>query len=134
MSTDQFIANATFHVRYAETDAQQIVHHASYLVYFEEGRSEYLRQQGTSYADFERSGFFLAVTEVNAKYIKASRYDDKLTVRCWVAESRSRTILFQYEIIEANTGELRVTGTTKHICLTREGQITRIPDEWQQWV
>lgn len=134
MNKDSFIAHATFHVRYAETDAQQIVHHSAYIVYFEEGRSEYLRQQGTSYADFERSGFFLAVTEVNAKYIKASRYDEKLVVSCWVAEARSRTLLFQYEIREAKTEELRVTGTTKHICLTHDGQIARIPDEWQKWV
>lgn len=134
MSEKPFVAEATFHVRYAETDAQQIVHHAAYIVYFEEGRSEYLRQQGTSYADFERSGFFLAVTEVNAKYLKASRYDDKLTVACWVAESRSRTILFEYEIRESETNELRVIGTSKHICLTREGQIARIPNDWQKWV
>lgn len=134
MNKEPFIANATFYVRYAETDAQQIVHHSAYIIYFEEGRSEYLRQQGTSYADFERSGFFLAVTEVNAKYIKASRYDDKLTISCWVAQARSRTLLFQYEIREFKTNELRVTGTTKHICLTHDGQIARIPDEWQKWV
>lgn len=130
----KFVANATFHVRYAETDAQQIVHHASYIIYFEEGRSEYLRQQGTSYADFERSGFYLAVTEVNAKYIRASRYDDKLTVRCWISNARSRTIDFEYEISHADTGELRVTGMSKHICLKHNGQIARMPDSWQQWV
>ena len=62
MSNTPFVAEATFHVRYAETDAQGIVHHASYIVYFEEGRSEYIRQRGSSYADFERSGFYLAVT------------------------------------------------------------------------
>lgn len=134
MNETQFVAEATFHVRYAETDAQQIVHHASYIVYFEEGRSEYLRQQGTSYADFEKSGFFLAVTEVNATYIKASRYDDKLTVRCRVSKARSRTIEFDYEIIHADTGELRVTGSTKHICLKHDGQIARMPEEWQKWI
>lgn len=134
MSKSSFVAEASFHVRYAETDAQQIVHHAAYIVYFEEGRSEYLRQQGTSYADFERSGFYLAVTEVNAKYVKASRYDDKLTVRCWVAKARSRAIDFEYEIIDADTGELRVKGISKHICLNHEGEIARLPEFWQQWV
>jgi len=134
MSETPFVAEATFHVRYAETDAQQIVHHASYIVYFEEGRSEYLRQQGTSYADFEKSGFFLAVTDVTAKYIKACRYDDKLTVRCHVSNARSRTIEFKYEIIHADTGELRVTGLTKHICLNRDGNIARMPEEWTKWV
>ncbi len=134
MSEPSFIAEASFHVRYAETDAQQIVHHASYIVYFEEGRSEYLRQQGTSYADFERSGFYLAVTDVSAKYVKASRYDDKLTVRCWVSQARSRTLQFEYEIVHAGTGEIRVTGMSKHICLNHDGQIARMPDSWQQWV
>ncbi|MGB7338175.1 MAG: thioesterase family protein [Phototrophicaceae bacterium] len=134
MSDVPFVAEATFHVRYAETDAQQIVHHAAYIVYFEEGRSEFLRAQGTSYADFERSGFYLAVTSVEAKYLKASRYDDKLTVRCWISKSRSRMMQFNYEIIHSDTGELRVTGMTQHICLTHEGAIARIPDAWQKWV
>ena len=133
MSDSPFIAEATFHVRYAETDAQGIVHHASYIVYFEEGRSEYIRQRGSSYADFERSGLFLAVTEIQARYIKAARYDDLLTVRCWVAKARSRSIVFEYEIIHTVTGEKLLTGSSTHICVNREGAIARIPEAWQLW-
>lgn len=135
MSDSQpFIAETSFHVRYAETDAMGIVHHASYIVYFEEGRSDYLRQRGTSYADFEREGYFLAVTEVHARYIKAAKYDDRLTIRCWVSEARSRTLTFEYEILQATTGEQLLTGQTKHICLDRDGHIQRMPEAWQQWV
>ena len=134
MSENPFIAEATFHVRYAETDAQGIVHHASYIMYFEEGRSEYIRKRGTSYAEFERSGFFLAVTEINARYLKSARYDDLLTVRCWVSEARSRTLTFEYEIVQATSQERLLTGYSKHICLNREGQIARIPETWQKWV
>ena len=126
MSNTPFVAEATFHVRYAETDAQGIVHHASYIVYFEEGRSEYIRQRGSSYADFERSGFYLAVTEINARYIKAARYDDLLTVRCWVAKARSRSLQFDYEIIHTATGEKLLTGSSTHICINHEGAISRI--------
>jgi acyl-CoA thioester hydrolase len=133
MSESPFVAEATFHVRYAETDAQGIVHHASYIVYFEEGRSEYIRQRGSSYAEFERSGLFLAVTEINARYIKAARYDDLLTVRCWVVKSRSRSLVFEYEIIHAETGEKLLTGSSTHICITRDGAIARIPEAWQVW-
>lgn len=129
-----FIAETTFHVRYAETDAQGVVHHASFVVYLEEGRSDYLRQRGSSYADFERDGFFMAVTEANVRYVKAAHYDDKLTVRTWLAEVRSRTMTFQYEILHTATGEKLVTATTKHICLNRDGVITRIPDSWMQWM
>lgn len=133
MSKEPFIAETTFHVRYAETDAQQIVHHAAYVVYFEEGRSAYLRQQGTSYADFERSGYFLAVTGVEVSYKRASRYDDLLTVRCWIDKARSRGMTFAYEIVHAESGEMRVTGSTQHICVNQKGKIARIPKEWQKW-
>jgi acyl-CoA thioester hydrolase len=129
-----FVAETSFHVRYAETDAMGIVHHASYIVYLEEGRSEYIRQRGSSYADFERSGYFLAVSEVQAKYLKAAHYDDRLTIRCWVTEARSRSLTFAYEIVHARSRDLLVTGISKHICINREGQIARIPVAWQEWV
>jgi acyl-CoA thioesterase FadM len=31
--TDRFVSETRFHVRYAETDAMGIVHHASFIVY-----------------------------------------------------------------------------------------------------
>ena len=58
-----------FYVRYAETDAMRVVHHAAYLVYFEEGRSQLMRSLGGDYADIEASGFMLPVTEVNVRYV-----------------------------------------------------------------
>jgi acyl-CoA thioester hydrolase len=131
---ESFVAETTFHVRYAETDAQQVVHHANYLVYFEEGRSDYIRQRGRSYAEFEREGFFLVVAEVGLRYIKAAHYDQRLTVRTQIAEMKSRAMTYTYEIVEADTKELLVTGFTKHLCLSREGQIARIPTEWRKWV
>lgn len=134
MSEQPYVASATFNVRYAETDAMGIVHHASYVVWFEEGRSHYMRARGSSYADFERSGFYMAVTEVNARYVRAARYDDRVTVRCWLVAARSRTMIFQYEIVSDASGEMLVTGTTHHICLDKAGQITRIPPQWLAWM
>ena len=86
-----------------------------------------------SYADFERQGFVLAVTEIHARYIKAVRYDQRITVRTWVTELKSRTVTFDYEIIDAESGELFVTGQSKHICLNREGQIAVLPRNWRDW-
>lgn len=127
--SEPFVAETSFHVRYAETDAMGIVHHASYIVYFEEGRSEYIRQRGSSYAQFERDGFYLAVSEVQARFHIAARYDDRLTIRTWVSRVRSRSLTFQYEIL-SQTGERHVTGYSSHICITREGKVTRIPSDW----
>lgn len=111
-----------------------IVHHASYIVYFEEGRSSYIRQRGSDYADFERAGYYLAVSEVAARYLKPARYGDRVTVACWVAAMQSRSMTYAYELRNAATRDILVTGQSKHICLSKEGQVVRIPDEWRIWI
>lgn len=131
---DRFVAETTFHVRYAETDAMGIVHHASYIVYFEEGRSSYARQRGSDYASFERSGYYLTVAEVGARYIQPARYDDRITVRCWIEEMKSRSLVFNYEIVDAASGDIRVTGFSKHICITHAGQVVKLPLTWRAWM
>jgi acyl-CoA thioester hydrolase len=131
--SDIFVAETTFYARYAETDAMGIVHHASYIVYFEEGRSNYSRQRGSDYASFERSGLYLTVAEVSARYLKPARYAQRLTVRCWLAELKSRGLTFNYEIVDAESGDLLVTGFSKHICITHDGQVARIPEPWRSW-
>lgn len=128
-----YVAEVTFYVRYAETDAMGIVHHASYIIYFEEGRSNYARQRGSDYASFERSGRYLTVAEVSARYLKPAVYGQRITVRCWIAEMRSRGLTFEYELVDADTRERLVTGCSKHICITHDGQVTTIPDDWRQW-
>lgn len=134
METQPFIAETTFHVRYAETDAMGIVHHAAYIVYFEEGRSHYMRERGSSYAEFEKGGQFMAVTEVQARYVRAARYDQRIRIRCWVEQIRSRGLTFRYELLDAETSDLLVTGTSKHICLNKAGQVIKFPAEWQAWL
>jgi acyl-CoA thioester hydrolase len=130
---DRFIAENTFYVRYAETDAMGVVHHASYIVYFEEGRSHYARVRGSSYADFERGGRLLVVTDVSARYIRPTVYGQQITIRCWIAEMRSRGLTFGYELVHADSGAVTVTGQTRHVCVNREGQVTSIPDAWREW-
>jgi acyl-CoA thioester hydrolase len=131
--TDRFVAETTLYVRYAETDAMGIVHHASYIVYFEEGRSNYARQRGSDYAAFEKGGHYLTVAEVRARYLKAAQYGQRLTIRCWIEEMKSRALTFAYEIAQTDTGEICVTGYSKHICITHDGQVARMPDEWRKW-
>lgn len=130
---DRFVAETSFNIRYAETDAMGIVHHASYIIYFEEGRSNYARQRGSDYAGFEKAGYYLTVAEINARYRKAAHYDQRLTVRCWVEEVKSRGLTFAYEILLAETGELLVTGYSKHICITHDGQVALLPESWRKW-
>jgi len=85
--SDRFVSENTFYVRYAETDAMGIVHHSVYIVYFEEARSHFSRIVGANYADFERSGYWLTVAEVHARYKVPTRYGQQITARCWIDSS-----------------------------------------------
>lgn len=121
-----------FYVRYAETDAMGVVHHATYFVYMEEARSHFARERGSSYADFEASGYFLVVSDAEARFIAPARYGDKLKVRIQIEEFKSRKMTFAYQIYEATTNKLLVAGKTRHLCVNREGQISVIPDMWRE--
>jgi acyl-CoA thioester hydrolase len=130
-ATDQFVVETEFFVRYVESDGMRVVNHANYISWFEEARSAYARELGAGYDEMERNGFYMAVIEVNAQYHRPARYGDRVRVRCWVEESRSRTVQFRYEVLNAQTKELLTTGTTKHICVNSEGRVTSIPERWQ---
>ena len=123
------ICEMQLRARYAETDAMGIVHHCNYIVWFEAGRVEYMRQIGSSYAEVEKSGHSFAVSEIGARYLAPAYFDDLVTVRTWLEDVRSRTIAFRYEILHAETGKLLVTGFTHHICINAQGKVTSIPKE-----
>lgn len=132
--SDRHISESTFHVRYAETDKMGLVHHAAYLVWFEEGRSAFMRDHGLSYADIERAGHFLAAGELEAKYLMAARYDQAITVRAWIAGFRSRTVTFACEIVAAADGQRLFSARLKLICLNSAGQVVRLPAQWSAWL
>ena len=121
-----------FPVRYAETDAMGVVHHANYLVYFEEGRSQYMRDLGSDYALIEASGYRLPVTEAQLRYVGSSRYGELVRIRTRVGENRSRSLTFHYEVIAAESGDILVTGCTRHIWTGVDGKVIRAPENWRK--
>lgn len=130
--TERRVVETTFHVRYAETDQMGVVHHAAYIVWFEEGRSSWMRELGRDYADFEATGLNLAASEVHARYLAPALYGRQVTVRTWFEEVRSRTVKATYEVVDTQTGRMLVTGHTRHVCVDREGKVARIPAEWRK--
>ena len=122
---------AEFPVRYAETDAMAVVHHASYIVYFEDARCQYMREQGREYADVEADGFRLPVTEVHVRYVGSFVYGDRARVRTWISENKSRKLTFNYEIMNDKDDRVLVSGSTQHIWTDLQGRVTRAPSQWQ---
>jgi acyl-CoA thioester hydrolase len=102
-------------VRYADTDMMGVVYHANYPVFFEIGRTEYMRQKGFTYREFESMGYHLVVIGIEAKYYNSATYDDLLTVRTRISELQSRGLTFHYIIYRDKT--LLVEGKTKHLCI-----------------
>lgn len=116
-----------FRVRYAETDSMGFVYHTHYLVWCEVGRTHLLRETGTSYADLERRGVFLAVSEAEIRYHAPARYDDRIRVETRLNALRSRGVIFDYEILDADSRRRLATARTHLVCLDRDGRPQSLP-------
>jgi acyl-CoA thioester hydrolase len=129
----KYIFKTTVRVLYGDTDAGGVVYNANYLRYFEIGRTELMREQVCSYSEIEKLGFILPVTECWARYKAPAFYDDLLTVETTVAEVSGLKCKFAYRVVrqEKNTErpKLLVKGYTVHAAITREGKLTRLPEE-----
>ena len=113
--------------RYAETDQMGVVYHSHYLVWFEVGRTDYIRRLGMPYAELERQGTRLAVSEANLRYHAPARYDDLVRVETTLTEIRSRTLSFTYRIVLAETGVRLVSGATTLVSLDATGRPMALP-------
>jgi acyl-CoA thioester hydrolase len=116
----------TIRVRYAETDRMGLVHHANYLVFFEEARTELLRSLGLSYRDLEDLGYLLVLTRAEVRYRRPAHYDDLLTVRTTVARTTAVRIDHAYQVFR--DGTLVAEGNTTLACIDREGRPQALPD------
>ena len=132
MSNDNklLVVETEFPVRYAETDAMGIVHHASYLVYFEVGRCQLMRDIGSDYAHIEADGYRLPVTELKVRLVGSLSFGEQVKIRTWVEENRSRQLTFAYEVIHSDTEAILVSGFTKHVWTDKDGNVTRLPKYW----
>ncbi len=122
--TDGFV-DVPVRVRYADTDRMGVVYHSNYSVFFEVGRSEYMRGKGFTYRSFEESGYFLIVVAMEVKYYNSALYDDLLTVKTRVTDLKSRGLTFHYKIYREET--LLVEGTTKHLCINADKKPVVMP-------
>ena len=115
-------------VIYADTDAMGVVYHANYIKWFEVGRCEMLRGIGFPYAVLEQSGIMLPVIECGCKYRLPAYYDELLEVTARIAELKGATVSIDYEIRRPETGELLVTGFTKHAITNSKFKPIRLRD------
>lgn len=118
-------------VRYAETDQMNVVYHSNYVIWFEVGRVEFMRQLGFTYREMEQQDqLHLPVVEVRCRFKAPARYDDELIVRTHIARLRSSLIQFQYEILRADDGLLLAEGESTHVAVDAKMEKTPFPEKY----
>ena len=114
-------------VRYAETDQMGVVYYANYLVWFEVGRTDWLRQTGWAYRDMERDGISLPVIEAHCEYRQPALYDDEITVATVATLITPIRIRFDYEVTRGGRESIAASGHTVHAALGAGGKPRRLP-------
>lgn len=122
----------TLRVRYAETDQMGVAHHANYLIWCEQARTDHMRALGVSYRKMEEQGLLLPVVDVRVRFRAAARFDDLLRVRCWVKDVASRRVVFGYVVERADDSLILATAETSLMALDSNYRRTTIPESVRQ--
>lgn len=123
---DGFSFSTEVRVRFAETDAQGVAHHAAFVVWLEVARVEYLERHAGGYQAIRDQGIEALTTEVGLRYHRAAYFDDRLTI--WTRCGDVRGARFRYEYRIVRDGELVAEGFTAHATVDRETyRPTRVP-------
>ena len=122
-----YVFSHDLRVRFAETDAMGIVHHAAYLPYLEEARVEYLRAVDHPYQTLQAEGTDIAVLEASVRYLRALRFDD--LVRVHLVSCNATRTTFELDYLLTVDDVPCSTAFTAHACVNDRGRPVRLP-EW----
>ncbi|MCR4434623.1 MAG: thioesterase family protein [Clostridiales bacterium] len=130
-----FISETSFIVRYAETDQMGIVHHSNYPVWFEAGRTDFVKKMGMPYSKIEEKGCLLPLVELKCFFKGAARYEDEIIVKTWIKSMTVVRITFYYEVYIKGKPDLITWGETTHAWTNRDLKPVNIkkfcPDVYQ---
>jgi acyl-CoA thioester hydrolase len=105
-----------------------VVYYANYLVWFEVGRTDLLRESGGSYRELEKDGVGLPVIEAHCEYKQSARYDDEIEVRTTGTMLSPVRVQFGYEIVRPADDTTLAIGHTVHAALDGSGRPCRLPE------
>ena len=113
-------------IRFAETDAQGIAHHASFVVWLEVARVAYLAKHAGGYQAIRDRGIEALTTDVSVRYHRAAYFDERLRLWARCVDLRGARFTFEYRI--ERDGELVADGYTRHATVEHESyRPTRVP-------
>ena len=122
------VTTSLVRVRYAETDKMGIVYYANYLIWFEVGRTDWLRGTGWTYRSMEEEGVQLPVIEAHCEYRQGAKYDDEVEIRTKGRKLSPVRVQFDYEVVRRADDAVLATGHTVHASIDLTGRPVRMPD------
>ncbi len=133
MDKIDIVGETTLRVRYAETDKMGVVYHSNYVIWFEVGRVELLRQLGFEYSSMEKEdGCHIPVVDLRVRYKAPALYDDQIVVRTRLANVRASLLHFAYEVLRSGDRTLLATGETMHIVVDNQLQRRSLPEKYMK--
>ena len=122
-----------FRVRFAETDAMQVVYYGEYFVWFEVARTELFREIGMPYTVISRKrGYHTPVVQAHADYKAPARYDDEVAVRVLMTKIGKSSLRLDYEVTRMPDKVLLCTGHTVHVLIGEDGKPKEIPADMRK--
>lgn len=108
--------------QYYETDQMGIIHHANYLHWFEEARTDLMEQMGMGYDQMEGHGIICPVLSVHAEYKSMARFGETVQIVVNLKEYNGIRMLLEYTVLDKASGQIRCVGESRHCFLTRDGK------------
>jgi len=130
----QLTASKRLDIRFSEVDSMNVVWHGSYALYFEDAREAFGKKYGLTYSLIYDSGFFAPLTELTFKYKKPILYGMTPEIRITYRPCDAAKIVYDYEICDAETGEVFAIGHSVQVFMDRDYQLVWYnPEFYEQW-
>jgi acyl-CoA thioester hydrolase len=121
-----YVSETRINVRYAETDKMGIVHHSNYLIWFEAGRTDFIKGSNITYSEMEKRGILIPLAESSCKYITGAKYEDELIIKTWVKELTPVKVEFNYSVFREKDQKEIAKGSTLHIFVNNNFKIINL--------
>jgi len=125
---DAITTTVQHRVRFHETDAMGIVHHANFVRLLEDGRIAFIAQHHRPYTEYIEQGLHFAVTRVDCRYQRPARFSDLIEIKTALLWVGGASICFRYAITKE--GGLLVSALTEHALVRDNGRAGRIPADY----
>lgn len=104
-------------VYYEDTDAGGVVYHASYVRFFERGRTEFVRQLGFEQDSLLQQGIVFAVRKMSIDFKAPALFNQALQVLTEVKQIKAASLIFEQRIVSDDPQQLYCQAQVQVACI-----------------